>query len=119
MAAAQEKVPEIRIEAGRSVKAVGRTASGVPIEVVQVVHRINYSDLDLATESGASELQARVKHTAEEACKQLERLYPVSTSEGPGKEGKSCVKDAVDGAMVQARAAVDKAKTMRSAKAPG
>ncbi len=85
LVAAQEKVPEIKIEAGRSVKAVGRTTTGVPIEVVQVVHRINYSDLDLSTEAGATELQARVKHTAEEACKQLDRLYPVGTTEGPGK----------------------------------
>ncbi len=119
LAVAQEKVPEVKIEAARTVKVVGRTASGAPIEVVQLSRRINYSDLDLSTESGANELQARVKHNAEEACKELDRLYPLGTTEGPGKEGKSCVKDAIDGAMVQARAAVDAAKTMRSAKAPG
>lgn len=102
---AAEQAGQLVVEATRQTKVVGRSYTGNPIEVVSLTRRVAYSDLDLSTQSGASELEKRVNETAQAACKQLDTLYPLTTPSGP-----SCVKDAVDGAMVQAHAAVSAAK---------
>lgn len=110
---------EVRIEAARSVERIGRSSTtGAPIEIVQLTRRVNYSDLDLATQAGAHELEKRIKETSREACGQLDKLYPVGTSEGPGTKGLNCVQDAIDGAMLQARTAIAAAeRPTRSAEA--
>jgi UrcA family protein len=119
--AQQTETSEVKIEAVRSVQRVGTSTTGAPIEIVQLTRKVSYADLDLATHRGALELERRINDTAKAACKQLDALYPVSTSEGPGTAGKSCVKDAVDGAMIQARASIaaaEKATAIHSAEAP-
>lgn len=110
---------EVRIEASRPVvKQIGRSlTTGAPIDIVQLTRHVSYADLDLATHAGASELEARIKSTAREACRQLEQLYPIGTSEGPGTEGLNCVKDAIDGAMPQAKTAIAAAEK-RASSAP-
>jgi len=121
VATAQEKseTAEVKIEAARPVERIGRTSSGAPIEIVQLTRRVSYADLDLATHEGAKELENRVNETAKAACKQLDTLYPLGTSQGPGTRGLHCVKDAVAGAMPQLRAAVTAAeKRVRSAELP-
>ena len=119
--AQQTETSEVKIEASRSVQRIGTSTIGAPIEIVQLTRRVNYADLDLATHRGALDLERRINDTAKAACKQLDTLYPLGTTEGPGKEGKSCVKAAVDSAMVQAQASIaaaEKAKAIRSAEVP-
>jgi UrcA family protein len=98
--AAAEEMAQVTVEAARSVQ-VGRTSSGVPIEQITLTRKVGYQDLDLTTQAGATALEKRVKDTAGEACKEIDRLYPLST---PG--GASCVKTAVDDAMKQVHAAI-------------
>jgi len=103
-AVAQQKdkdIAEVKIEATHMVQRVGTTSSGIPVELVQLTRRVNYSDLNLATHSGAVALEQRINDTAQEACKQLDKLYPLSA---PAQV--SCVKDAVAGAMSQANLAI-------------
>lgn len=119
--AQQTETSEVKIEAARSVQRVGTSTVGAPIEIVQLTRRVSYADLDLTTHRGALDLETRINDTAKAACKQLDTLYPLGTTEGSGKGGKSCVKDAVDGAMVQAKASIaaaQKAESIRSAEAP-
>ena len=119
--AQQTETSEVKIEAARTVQRIGTSTVGAPIELVQLTRRVSYADLDLATHRGALELERRINGAAKAACHQLDTLYPAGTSEGPGTAGKSCVKDAVDSAMVRAQAsiaAVEKAKTIRSAEGP-
>jgi UrcA family protein len=114
--AQQSDLTEVKIEATRSVTRVGTSTIGAPIELVQVIRRVSYKDLDIATASGAAELQKRIHDTAQSACKQLDTLYPLERV-----DTASCVKDAVNGSTAQVQAAIasaERAKTVRSAEAP-
>jgi len=112
-----QPMPEVKIEATRSVKTVGHSSTGVPIQLVSLSHQVSYADLDLATSAGAQTLQKRISDTAKTACKELDTLYPL---EAQSAQSQSCVKTATDGAMVQANAAVAAAqqKSIHTA-APG
>lgn len=114
--AQQSGVPEVKIEASRSVTRVGTSTIGAPIELVQLIRRVSYKDLDIATASGAAELQKRIRDTAQSACKQLDTLYPLDHV-----DTTLCVKEAVNNSTTQVQAAIasaERAKTVRSAEAP-
>lgn len=95
---------EVTIESTRPTRTVGHSYTGVPIEVTTVTRKVRFSDLDLTTYSGATELQKRVHDTAKMLCKQLTEVYPMTASEGP-----QCVRQASRDAMVQANAVIDAA----------
>jgi len=127
MAQQTEELQEVTITGTREVNTtVGRAPTGRQVEVIQMIRRVSYADLDLATRVGAAELEKRIEEAAKKDCKDLFTLYPGSSSGGIGALGTEgpCVKNAVDGAMVQAKAAMaaaDKAaagKGMRAAEAP-
>jgi UrcA family protein len=100
-----QQASEITVEASRAEKTtVGRSATGAQVEVVSLVRRVNYADLDLASHAGATALEQRIKDSAKAACKQLDGLYPL---EPPG--GPECVKAATDAAMKQAKSAIEAA----------
>ncbi|MGB8365023.1 MAG: UrcA family protein [Rhizomicrobium sp.] len=83
----------------------GRSYTGVPIEVISLTRRVGYSDLDLTTVSGVTELKRRINDTAKDACKQLDTLYPEALYP-PLTPKVDCVETAVDGAMAQANVAI-------------
>ncbi len=86
-----------------TAKEIGRTTSGIPIDLVQLTHRVSYRDLNLGTSAGAAELEKRVHSEAESACKQIDTLYAGDISQTSDRE---CVDDAVKGAMPQVHAAI-------------
>jgi len=88
---------DILIEAVRPTTVMRNS----PNAVVSLKHHISYADLDLATQKGDRELEKRINEAATAVCKRLDALVP---PEKP--EDTSCVKKAVDSAMVQARAAI-------------
>jgi UrcA family protein len=127
MAQQKDELQEVTITGTREVAmTVGRTSTGRQVEMIQMVRRVSYADLDLATRVGAAQLAKRIDDAAKKDCKDLFTLYPGGSSGGIGALGTEgpCVKNAVDGAMVQAKAAMaaaDKAaagKAMRAAEAP-
>jgi UrcA family protein len=65
---------------------------------LSIISKVNYKDLDLATNSGAVELQKRIKDTATQICGQLKKLYPDSVDTDP-----PCVEAAVSKATTQAK----------------
>jgi UrcA family protein len=93
---------QITVIAPRLVRQeVGRTNSGASVEMISLTRRVDYKDLDLKRQVSVAELETRVKEVAEEACAQLARVYPLSDPQTP-----DCVKDAVEKAMAQVKAAV-------------
>lgn len=95
---AAEELQQVQVEATRMVntKIVGRSASGVPISEISVTYRVDLSDLDLATYSGATDAEQRVKTAAAAACRQIARLYPRATP-----SDKECARQASDNAMAR------------------
>jgi UrcA family protein len=98
-----QQVGEITVIAPHAVRQqVGRTPSGVAMEVVSLSRHVRYSDLDLKTTSGKATLGARIADTAQQACSQLDTLYPASMSV-PDPADYDCIKSAVRHSMAQAK----------------
>jgi UrcA family protein len=92
----------------RVVKTTQVGPKGQKMPSLSIVYKVSYADLNLATHSGAVELEKRVTDSATQACAQLVKLYP-DTAEGD----PPCVKGAVKNAMTQANkliAAAEKAQ---------
>ncbi len=64
--------------------------------------RVSYADLNLRNSADRNELARRINVTAQEACSQLNTLYPADMYP-PQTTDRDCVKDAVDSGMTQAR----------------
>ncbi|MET0660125.1 MAG: UrcA family protein [Steroidobacteraceae bacterium] len=102
---------EITVEAAR--EGPSRSTLGAPIETVTAKRVVSYADVSLTTSSGVTVLQTRIRDAANAACTELEQKYPVPAA---GETSKKCVDDAVEGAMVDARKAIDAAKAGRAPK---
>ena len=91
-----QQTPEIVVEAPH---VESTTVKGAP--ALSIVYKVQYSDLNLATNSGAVELQKRIKDSATQACAQLKKLYPSSVDTDP-----PCTQAAIKNAMTQASKAI-------------
>jgi UrcA family protein len=91
-------LPPITVQASHGVtqKQVGMTYKGIPIEQVQLGRPVGYSDLDLSTPAGQAALEKRIKAVA------LKTLYPLERWD---TDNRTCVADAVEKAMQQAKSA--------------
>lgn len=104
------QVPEITVEAPYHRPAsAAKPAPGAKeaLPEVSVDYKVHYADLNLATASGAAQLEKRIRDAATQACQQLATLYPAST-EGAGKD--SCVESATKKAMAEANQAITAAE---------
>ncbi len=102
---AAEPLEEIVVTAARMGRAavttetVGRSSStGAPMERLSLTWSVAYTDLDLSKPGDVAELDKRIQARASAACKELDRLFPLSPRGGP-----ACVKDAAQGATAQAK----------------
>ena len=82
---------------------------GAPIRNVAMSRDVSFADLDLTTNDGARALEARIRSTARNLCRQLEVMHPVATDDSP-----PCYETAVDDAMIQATAAIADARDVAS-----
>lgn len=102
---AAEPMTEVIVEAPKIVHSDARAAPlGAAIDVASVRYRVSYADLNLATHSGATTLEERIRDAAKRACKQLD------SAAGPGASPVAgdppCEKTATDGGLKQAREAI-------------
>jgi UrcA family protein len=77
----------------------------LPPDRVSLSMHVRYDDLDLASQQGAYELRARVRHAAHHVCRQLAEAYPfqrLSTS-------NTCYRDAVENGLLRADQAINTA----------
>jgi len=96
-----QQTPEVIVEAPHVEKTTQTGPMGQRIPARSIVYKVSYADLNLATHSGAVELEKRIKDSATKACQQLAKLYPEST------EGATpCVEGAVKSGMAQANKAI-------------
>jgi UrcA family protein len=96
-----QQTPEVIVEAPHVEKTTQAGPMGQRLPALSIVYKVSYSDLNLATHSGAVELEKRIKDSATKACQQLAKLYP-ETAEGD----TPCVQGAVNSAMAQANKAI-------------
>src|SRR5471030_496406 len=92
-----QPMTQVIVEAPHIEKSIQNGPPGQRKQILSIVYKVDYSDLNLATHSGAVELQNRIKNSATQACQQLAKLFP-DTAEGD----TPCVQGAVKSAMVQA-----------------
>jgi len=76
---------------------------------VTVSRDVSYKDLDLSTADGRTALETRVQQMAKDVCSELQRRFPTSVYI-PVSSNKTCVKDAVNEAMIQVRGVESTAK---------
>ena len=95
-----QTTPEVVVTTSTKVieERAGHTERGIPIVDVSLAYSVSAAGLDLASHSGAQELERRVSYAAADACKELGRRYPLSTP-----SDAQCAKAATDKAMVQVR----------------
>jgi UrcA family protein len=111
MAQSSTQLPEVKVVASKAVTKYGRNERGQPVEVFQLSRLVKYSDINIATASGAAVLQQRVADAAKSVCEELGKLYPTTIT-----GTNSCAADAVKIAQPQVQAAIDSAeKGIRSA----
>ncbi|HUL47554.1 MAG TPA: UrcA family protein [Steroidobacteraceae bacterium] len=77
-AAIAQDVPEVTVQAKRllNTKVTERIEGGLPLQDISVSYGVRTWDLDLATHSGATVLEQRVKDAAKLACKEISRQFP-------------------------------------------
>jgi UrcA family protein len=101
---AAQETPVVIVEVPHVEKST-QTGSMGRKEALSIVYKVDYSDLNLGTHSGAVELQKRIKDSASRACQELAKLFPDSS------EGETpCVQGAVKNAMVQANKLISAAE---------
>lgn len=69
-------------------------STGVVEKALTIRTLVNYSDLDITTESGRKKLEARITEAASDACTELDQLLPNRTL-----EHGNCVRQATEQAM--------------------
>jgi len=86
-----------------------RTPLGAPPGTLKLSQNVNYSDLNLRTRSGASELRLRVRDAAQDICTQLAEQYPLKQ-----QPGTSCYKTALEDGIRKADIAIRDARDRRN-----
>jgi UrcA family protein len=78
-AAAQAAEPtDVIVKGSRIVsEEVGRNSSGIPIRDVSLTYTVKFEDVDVRTPAGRSAAEQRITSAARDACRELNRLYPV------------------------------------------
>jgi UrcA family protein len=92
---------EVEVVAPHVEKTTQPGAMGKKMPAMSIDYKVSYADLNLATHSGAVELEKRIRESAARACEQLAKLYPETTEGNP-----PCVEGAVKHAMVEANRAI-------------
>jgi len=119
IAQSSDQVPDQVTQSGPYVirKSFTSEPYSAPRTITRMSRGISYRDLDLTSDADVAKLEVRVKQTAEEICRQLDRP-PKSISISP-KDMKTCVRSASENALADVRAAVASARgNSQSARTP-
>jgi UrcA family protein len=102
-AVAQQVDDEVVVQSHREFAYASHSLAST--HLLTVTRRVSYADLDLATKSGAQELEARVRSTARAICEKLDRKDP-----SWGSNSGTCFRDAVVTGMTEVRTAIAAAR---------
>ena len=98
---------EVTVAAAHVERTSQAGPMGKSLPAMAINYKVSYADLNLASHSGAVELENRIREYAGKACEQLAKLYPETTEGNP-----PCVEGAVKNAMVQANQAIAAAEAV-------
>lgn len=101
---------EIRIQGVPVVTSQGWSRTGIQNQQVQLSQNVSYSDLNLATSAGESELKARVHNVADAICDRLGQADEPRDAIDATANHIQCVNSAVDNAMPRVRRAIASAE---------
>ena len=104
---AQEPSENVTVFAPYVVKKTSTGMTKNRVTTVTMSRQVSFKDLDLSTAEGKAALESRVKETAANVCKELDRRYPSQSVD----EDKNCIQEAIDEAMVSVRG-VEKAASV-------
>lgn len=104
---------EVRIQGVPVVTTDGWSRTGIQNQRVQVSQNVSYSDLNLATQSGESELKTRVHNVADAICDRLAQSEEPHAAIDATARHIQCVNSAVDNAMPHIRQAIASAEEAR------
>ena len=104
---------EVRIQGVPVVTSDGWSRTGIQNQQVQLSQNVSYSDLNLATPSGESELKARVHNVADAICDRLGQSDELRAAMDATAHHIQCVNRAVDDAMPHIRQAIASAGETR------
>jgi UrcA family protein len=104
---------EVRIQGVPVVTSAGWSRTGIQNQRVQLSQNVSYSDLDLATPSGESELEARVHNVADAICDRLGESDGLQAAIDATARHIQCVNSAVDDTMPYIRRAIASAEQTR------
>jgi UrcA family protein len=104
---------EVRIQGVPVVTSDGWSRTGIQNQRVQLSQNVSYSDLNLATQSGESELKARVHNVADAICDRLGQSDEPRAAIDATANHIQCVNSAVDNAMPHIRRAIASAEQAR------
>jgi len=97
---------EVMIRGAPVVTTEGWSRTGIQNQRLQLSENISYSDLNLATPAGASELKARLHDAANAICNRLAESDEPHAAIDAEAHHIECVNGAVDGAMGQVKRAI-------------
>ena len=101
-ASAQTYNERVDVTAPRLHDEPRESVLGAPVGRVSMSEAVSYRDLDLRTASGARRLDERVRFAAQNVCRRLDRMYPITEPGSP-----SCAQDAIQTGMERADAAIE------------
>jgi|1185.fasta_scaffold258949_2 UrcA family protein len=84
-----------------------------PRTITRMSRGISYRDLDLTSDADVAKLEARVKQTAQEVCRQLDR--PPKSISVSRNDVKACIRNASENALADVRTAVASARANNQA----
>jgi len=94
---AQQPSDVLVVEAPHVERTTQPGPMGMKVPAMSIDYKVNYADLNLATHSGAVELEKRISDAAHKACDQLAKLYPETVQGDP-----PCVVAAIKNATAEA-----------------
>jgi UrcA family protein len=103
-----DEMEEIVVRAPVVHREAETLPNGMKVDVVQVLARISYADLDLTRYKDVMTLETRIKSRANESCEQLAGIFPLDMDM---RAIQRCASESVADTRKQMKVAIERANT--------
>ena len=103
-----DAMEEIVVRAPVVHREVETLPNGIKVDVVEVLARISYADLDLTMYKDVMTLETRIESRANESCEHLAGMFPLDMDK---RAIQRCASESVADTRKQMKAAIEKANT--------
>jgi UrcA family protein len=105
---ADEAMEEIVVRAPVAHREAETLPNGMKVDVVQVLARISYADLDLTRYKDVMALEARIESRASESCEHLAGMFPLDMDK---RAIRLCASESIADTRKQMKSAIEEANT--------